>query len=456
MQLKRNDKISAWSNLDKCEREKVLEYASQYRNFLDENKTEREFVDTAKKLLEEQNFINLRKIDQLKTGDRVYLENKNKNIIAIIIGKDFSKGFNIIGTHIDSPRLDLKIEPLFEDGRFSFFNTHYYGMVKKYQWLTIPLALHGVIVKEDGSQIKIKIGEEKSEPVFYISDLLPHISSRQMKEEISRAINADHLNVINGSIKEENLNVKDNILSILDNQYGIKYEDFISAELQFVPALKTRDVGFDKGLVGGYGHDDRVSAYAALKAILDVKTPEHTVISIFVDREEIGSIGATGMCSNFFERTLAEIIKKKENNYEQLQLLQLLEKSSVLSVDVVPAYDRNFKEYFDFNTSALMGNGIVITRDTGIKGKENSAEPNAEFIAEIRRLFNKNNVYWQTGEFGKVDVGGGGTIGKFLSNRNSNVLDCGPSLLSMHSPFELVSKVDMYQTYKAIGVFINR
>jgi aspartyl aminopeptidase len=386
--------------------------------------------------------------------------------MAAVIGeRPLTDGMRIVGAHMDSPRIDLKPNPLYEDSEIAYLSTHYYGGVKKYQWVSIPLAIHGVVVKEDGSKVHINIGEKEDDPVFYISDLLPHLGQDQMQKKMSEAINGEQLRLIIGSIPEKSEKdeekkpkdkVKTAILNHLYKEYGITGEDLVSAELQIVPAMKARDVGFDRGLLAAYGHDDRVCAYTALRAILDVDKPQYTAVLLLVDKEEVGSMGSTGMKSHFFENTVAEMINLSSENYSELILRRTIENSKSLSGDVNAAYDPNFADAFEKNNSSYLGKGVVITKYTGARGKSGSSEASAEFVAEIRSLFNNAGVLWQTGELGKVDKGGGGTIAQFLANYNMDVLDCGPVVLSMHSPYELVSKVDVYHTYLAYQVFMEK
>ncbi len=338
-------------------------------------------------------------------------------------------------------------------------SSHYYGGIKKYQWVTIPLALHGIVVKEDGSKIEINIGEAEDDPVFYISDLLPHLGKDQMKKKMSEAITGEQLNIVIGSIpdsEEEDNKIKKAILKLLFEKYNIDSEDFISADLEIVPAFKCRDVGFDRGLLGGYGHDDRVCSYTALQAMLDMDTPQNTAVLLLVDKEEIGSMGTTGMKSRFFENIIAEMVNLYYPEYTDLLLRKVLQNSEALSADVNAAYDPDFTDVYAKNNSAYISKGIVLTKYTGSRGKSGSSEATAEFLAKIRSIFNEAGVLWQVGELGKVDKGGGGTIAQFLANYSMDVLDAGPPIISMHSPYELVSKVDVYNSYLAYVVFMEK
>lgn len=453
---------SAWLEMEDVEVEEVFEFNKEYAKFLTENKTEREFVKTAVELLEKEGFNNLKEIKSLNKGDRVYTVNRDKAIIAVVIGeKPLSAGLRIVGAHLDSPRIDLKPNPLFEDSELAFFNTHYYGGIKKYQWVTFPLALHGVVVKDDGSKVEVNIGEDDDDPIFYISDLLPHLGKDQLGKKMSEGISGEQLNLLIGSIPvkkddDEENSVKDAVLDILFEKYNIIGEDFVSADLQIVPAVKARDVGFDRGLMAAYGHDDRVCSYTALRALIDLENPLSTAMALLVDKEEIGSMGSTGMQSHFFENTIAEMVNLLDEDYSDLTVRRVIENSSALSADVNAAYDPTFADVYEKDNSAFMGKGVVITKYTGARGKAGASEATAEFVAEVRSLFNRAGVLWQIGELGKVDKGGGGTIAQFLANYNMDVLDCGPGLLSMHAPYELVSKVDVYHSYLAYNVFMEK
>lgn len=466
---------NAWLEMEEVEHEEIFSFNREYAKVLSENKTEREFVKKSVELLKEEGFKDINKVSILKKGDKIYKVNRNKAILAAVIGdRPLSEGLNIVGAHVDSPRIDLKPNPLYEDSELAFFNTHYYGGIKKYQWVSIPLALHGVIVKEDGSKVKVNIGEKEDDPIFYISDLLPHLGKDQMQKKMSEGISGEQLNLVIGSIpardnkntdekknkeqdeKNDKVEVKAAILDLLDEKYGITGEDLVSAELEIVPAVMARDVGFDRGMLAGYGHDDRVCSFTALKAIMDIEKPEHTAMVLLMDKEEIGSMGSTGMQSHFFENTIAEMINLSEVNYSEILVRKAIENSRSLSGDVNAAYDPNYSDVYAKNNSAYLGKGVVITKYTGARGKSGSSEATAEFVAEIRSLFNKAGVIWQTGELGKVDKGGGGTIAQFLANYNMDVLDCGPAVMSMHAPYEVVSKVDVYNTYLAYHVFLEK
>lgn len=452
---------NAWMEMEDVEVDEIFSFNREYADFISNNKTEREFVKGSVELLEREGFKNLDDCNELKKGDRVYKVNRDRAIIAAIIGeKPLTEGLRIVGAHIDSPRIDLKPNPLFEDGELAFLDTHYYGGIKKYQWVSIPLAIHGLVVKEDGTKVEIKIGEDEDDPIFYISDLLPHLGKDQMEKKMSEGITGEQLNVLIGSIPhngdEKKERVKAALLDILAEKYGISGEDLVSAELQIVPALKARDLGFDRGLLAGYGHDDRVCSYTALRGLIDIEEPVYTAMALLVDKEEVGSMGSTGMQSRFFENTVAEMLDLTYDQYNDLLLRRVCSNSKALSADVNAAYDPDFKDVYANNNTAYLGKGVVLTKYTGARGKAGSSEATAEFVAEVRSLFNEAGVIWQVGELGKVDKGGGGTIAQFLANYSMDVLDCGPAVLSMHSPYEVVSKVDVYNTYLGYNAFFEK
>ncbi|MGM0445354.1 MAG: aminopeptidase [Bacillota bacterium] len=454
---------NAWLEMEDVEKEEVFEFNSDYGTFLEQNKTEREFTKSSAELLEDQGFKDITEYDSLKEGDKVYSVNRDRQLIAAVMGKkDLKEGLKIVAAHMDSPRIDLKPNPLYEDGGLAYFGTHYYGGIKKFQWVTIPLALHGIVIKEDGTRIEIRIGDKKDDPVFYISDILPHLGKKQMKKKMNEGINAQHLNLVIGSIpldeddSDENDKIKSAVLRHLEEEYDITGEDLISADLQIVPADGVKDVGFDRALLGGYGHDDRVCSYTGLRALLDINTPEYTAVTLLVDKEEIGSMGTTGMQSRFFENFVAEMTGKYYDKYSELDLRKILEKSSSLSGDVNAAYDSNFSEVFDKRNAAFINKGVVLTKYTGARGKAGSSEATAEFMSKVRSLLNNAGVIWQVAELGKVDEGGGGTIAQFLANYNMDVLDAGPAVLAMHSPYEVVAKIDVYNTYLAYLTFLEK
>lgn len=453
----------AWDKYNDEDLKKVFCFAEEYREFMSKVKTERECAVEIIRLAESSGFRNLDDIiksnGKLKAGDKVYSNNRNKAILLYAIGEeDIENGLTILGAHIDSPRLDLKQNPLYEDSDLALFKTHYYGGIKKYQWVSIPLALHGVIVLENGENIEVSIGENDNDPVFGISDLLPHLAKDQMKKTLDVGIEGEDLNILVGSIpvkdKDAKERVKKNILNLLNEKYSICEEDFISAELEIVPAGRARDYGLDKSMIMAYGHDDRVCAYTSFRAIAELNSNKKTLACILVDKEEIGSVGATGMHSKFFENALAEIISLKED-YSDIKLRRCLTNSKMLSSDVSAAYDPNYASVSDKMNTAYLGKGIAFNKYTGARGKSGCNDANPEFIAEIRRIMNKNNITWQTSELGKVDQGGGGTIAYIMSNYNMEVIDCGVPVQNMHAPWEVVSKADLYETYRAYNCFLK-
>lgn len=451
-----------WEKVDEEYIKKAFDFCEDYKSFLNTSKTEREFAANTEKLAVAAGF---RKLDdlissntRLKPGDKVYHINRKKSAVLAVVGnKPLSEGVNILGSHIDAPRLDLKQNPLYEDTQMAFFKTHYYGGIKKYQWLTIPLAIHGVVVKGDGTTVEIVVGEDEDDPVFSITDLLPHLAREQMQKKMSEAVTGEGLNLLLGSIPFNDEKVKEkvklNILSILNKRYGIVEEDFQSAELEIVPAQKARDVGFDKSMIGGYGQDDRVCAYPALRALLDIDVPERTAVCLLTDKEEIGSMGNTGAKSNLLEDFLANVIALTEDPYSDLKVRSCLSRSKMLSADVNAAVDPNYESVYEKRNATYLGHGIVLQKYTGARGKYDASDASAEFVGEVRKLFNDNGIIWQTGELGKVDEGGGGTIAQYAANLGIDVLDCGIAVLSMHSPFEITSKIDIYMTYNAYKVF---
>lgn len=456
---------NAWLEMEESEVEEIFSFNREYGQFLQANKTELEFVKSTVKLLEAEGFKELESYSSLKTGDKFFKVNRDRAIIAAVMGeKPLTAGIHIVGAHIDSPRIDLKTNPLSEEEGLVYFNTHYYGGIKKYQWVGIPLALHGIVVKEDGSKVEINIGEQKDDPVFFISDLLPHLGREQMEKKMNEGISGEQLNLIIGSIpaqktsseKESKEQVKKAILKLLDEQYGISGQDLIGADLQVVPAFRVQDVGFDRGLLAGYGHDDRVCSYTALKALIDIEKPNNTAMTLLVDKEEVGSMGSGGMQSRFFENTVAEMVNLSQESYSDLILRRVIERSKALSADVAAAFDPSFPDVYAKNNTPYLGRGIALIKYTGSRGKSGTSEARAEFMAEVRNLFSRSGVIWQVGEMGKVDQGGGGTIAQFLANYNMDVLDCGPAVLAMHAPYEVVSKVDVYNTYLAYHVFFEK
>lgn len=450
-------KKNGWEskNIDK---NKIMNFAKDYINFINKAKTERECVQEFTKILEENGFKNIQSENNLKAGDKVYYINRYKNIYAAVIGSDdLTRGFNIVGAHIDSPRLDLKPNPLYESAELAMFKTHFYGGIKKYQWVNIPLSMHGVIMTKDNKKIEINIGEKEDEPIFTIADLLPHLSSQQNKKKLDEAISGEDLNILVGSIpyetdEEISEKVKLNILNLLNQKYGIVERDFVSSEIEFVPALKAKSLGFDQSLVAGYGQDDRVCAYTSLKALLDVNNPKRTAICLLADKEEIGSMGNTGMSSRSFEYFLGQILDKTIGNKPGL-LDEIFQSTRVLSADVTGGYNPNYPNTYEKNNESYIGHGISVIKYTGSASKGGASDANAEFVGYVRNLFETNNVAYQNSEMGKIGIGGGGTIAYILADKGVDVIDCGVPVISMHSPYEITSKFDIYNAYKAYEVF---
>jgi len=463
LQDKLSYKLSnVWEKSSEDDKAKAFEFCEDYKAFLDKGKTERECAEFTEAVAKQHGFISIEDIikskKKLAPGMKIYKINRKKSAILCVIGsKPPEEGVNIIGAHIDAPRIDLKQNPVYEDTGLAMLETHYYGGIKKYQWVTIPLALHGVVVKGDGSILNINIGEDDKDAVFTITDLLPHLAADQMQKKMSEGITGEGLNVLFGSIPYNDEKVKDkvklNILNLLNQKYGIVEEDFISAELEIIPAFKAKDVGIDRGMVGAYGQDDRVCAYTALRAILETEGAEKTAVCLLTDKEEIGSVGNTGAESTLLEDFLAELCSLSVSNYSDVVLRNCLRNSKMLSADVNPGVDPNYDGVQDKRNASYMGKGIVIQKYTGVRGKVGGSDANAEFVGEIRRIFNENGIIWQTGELGKVDQGGGGTIAQYVANLGVEVLDCGVAVLSMHSPFEITSKIDIYTAYRAYKAF---
>ncbi len=429
-------------------------FCEDYKSFLDKAKTEREAVVASLELLKAKGYTEYQPGMKLSAGGKIYRNNRGKAIIAAIIGTEsIDKGVRLCAAHIDSPRLDLKQNPLYEDNEVAFFKTHYYGGIKKYQWTAIPLSLHGVIIKADGSSVTVNIGEDESDPVFCITDLLPHLANDQMKRNLAQGIKGEELNIIIGSrpFKDDETSeaVKLNIMNILFEKYGITEADFISAELEAVPAFKAKDIGFDRSMIGSYGHDDRVCAYTALAATLDCENPQHTVVTILTDKEETGSDGNTGLCSAYLKYFIADIAEALGSNGRTV-----LSASQCLSADVNAAFDPTFPEVNERNNCAYINKGVCVTKFTGARGKSGTSDASAEFVGRVRRLLDSKNVVWQTGELGKVDMGGGGTVAAYIANLNVDTIDVGVPVLSMHAPYEIVSKIDVYMAYRAFAVFM--
>ena len=439
----------------------VMNFGKDYIDFMTLSKTERETVDNSIKIAEKAGFKDLNTVSELKAGDKVYFNNRGKSLFLFVVGKeDLAKGLNILGAHVDSPRLDLKQHPLYEDSGLVLLDTHYYGGIKKYQWVAQPLALHGVVCKKDGSLVKVVIGESEDDPVVGISDLLIHLAADQMKKTGSNVVEGEDLNVLFGSIpaateEDEKELVKKNILNLLKEKYDIEEDDFISAEIEVVPAGKARDYGFDRSMVMAYGQDDNVCAYTSLRAIVEEENPERTSCCILSDKEEVGSQGNTGMHSSAFENTLAELMDKC-GQYSELNIRRCLRNSMMLSSDVSAAHDPNYPSVSSPNqNNAEFGKGIVFNKYTGSRGKGGSNDANPEFIAKIRKVLDDNGVNYQTSELGKVDQGGGGTIAYILANKDVEVIDAGVAVQNMHACYEVTSKVDIYEAYLAYKVFLK-
>ena len=436
----------------------VMEYNEGYKDYISKNKTERACVKDSIRLAEEKGFKPLDSFETLKPGDKVYVNNRDKNIALFVIGnKPLTEGMRILGAHIDSPRMDLKQNPLYESEGFVLADTHYYGGVKKYQWVTIPLSLYGVVAKKDGTVVDVVIGEDDDDPVVGISDLLIHLAAEQLDKKAAKVIEGENLDVTLGNmplVGEEKDAVKANILKLLKDKYDIEEEDFVSAEIEVVPSGKARDYGLDRSMIAGYGHDDRVCAYTSLTAILDMDVCDYTCCAILVDKEEIGSVGATGAQSLFFENTIGEmLVKMGIDSFVQTRLT--LSRSKMLSSDVSAGVDPLFVSVNDKKNAAYLGNGIVFNKYTGARGKSGSNDASAEYVARIRAVMDESNIHYQTAELGKVDQGGGGTIAYILGNYNMDVIDAGIAVLNMHAPMEVVSKVDVYETYQAYKAFLK-
>lgn len=448
----------AWEKYNNYD--EIMQFNEGYKAFISAGKTERLCVKEAVKLLEEKGFKDLKTFKTLKSGDKVYATNKGKNVACFVIGKEnLENGLNILGAHIDSPRIDVKQNPIYESTNFCLFDTHYYGGIKKYQWVTIPLALHGVVVKKDGSVVDINIGEDLNDPVVGISDLLIHLAQDQLQKTASKVIEGEDLDVTIGSIPtkgEEKEAVKKAVLQLIKEKYQIEEEDFLSAEIEVVPAGPARDYGLDRSMVAGYGHDDRVCAYTSLKALLDLEeVPTRTASCLLVDKEEVGSIGATGAQSSWYLDVLAEMLNLENNKYNDLMLRHALNNSMMLSSDVSAGVDPLYLGVNELKNSAYLGKGLVFNKYTGSRGKGGCNDAMPEFMAYLRKVLDEANVNWQTSELGKVDQGGGGTIAYILANYNMLVIDAGVPVLSMHSPMEIVSKVDVYEAYKGYLAFIK-
>ena len=470
---------NTWETYDEKQLKEVDAFAEDYMDFLNNGKTERECIDTIVNRIEKEGYQELESLmkaqKKLQCGDKVYSVWMNKSIVMFQIGKKpMAEGMNILGAHIDSPRLDVKQNPLYEDGGFAYLDTHYYGGVKKYQWVTIPLAIHGVIVKKDGTTVEVNVGENEDDPVFFVSDLLIHLAQEQLEKKAAKVIEGEALDIIIGNkpliikkekdeekkdddkqeAKPEKEAVKKNMLEILKETYDVEEEDFLSAELEVVPAGKAREAGFDRSMILAYGQDDRVCAFSSLKAMLEVKETERTACCILVDKEEIGSVGATGMQSRFFENAVAEVMNLT-GEYSELNVRRCLASSCMLSSDVSSAFDPSYTASFDKKNVAYLGGGMVFNKFTGSRGKSGSNDANAEYLAHIRAIFEKEKVNFQTAELGRVDLGGGGTIAYILALYGMNVIDSGVAVLNMHAPWEATSKADVYETKRGYVAFLE-
>jgi aspartyl aminopeptidase len=430
-------------------------FCEGYKTFLNEAKTERECAEWIVRRAKQAGFCAFDPEKAYAPGDKVYYNNRGKAVILCVFGKQSVKnGVRIVASHIDSPRLDLKPTPLYESDEIAYFKTHYYGGIRKYQWVTIPLSLHGVFVKKNGETVTVRLGEEPGEPQFVVTDLLPHLAQEQSKRTLSDGIKGEELNILIGSrpfkSDEGSELVKLNILKLLSEKYGITEDDFISAELELVPAFEARDIGFDRSLIGGYGHDDRVCAYPAMEALFAQQAPEHTCLAVLADKEEIGSDGNTGLASSFFRYFVEDLA-----DMQGVRARHVLHNSDCLSADVTAGFDPTFSQVFDKTNSSFVSHGVSIAKYTGGRGKGGASDANAEFLGKIRAVLDNANVHWQIGEMGKVDEGGGGTVARFLASLDINVLDLGVPVLSMHAPFELVAKTDVYSTYRACKAFFE-
>ena len=447
-----NQKKDGWDDLKDSAKEEVFELSKNYMNFLNKAKTEREFIKEARKLADANGYKDIMEFDKLNPGDKVYFVNRDKSMYLAIIGENsIEEGLHIIGSHVDSPRLDLKPNPLYEDTGLAYFKTHYYGGIKKYQWTTIPLSMHGVIVKTNGEKIEINIGESEDDPIFTITDLLPHLAQDQMKKSLSTGVEGENLNLLIGSIPygDEKISerVKLNILNILNQKYGITEADLTSAEIELVPAFKARSLGFDGSMVAAYGQDDKVCAYTSLQAMMELQNVKNTAVCILSDKEEIGSMGNTGMESHMFDFFISEILNKLQVNRPNL-LDKVFCFTKMLSSDVDAGYDPLYASVSDKFNAGFLGKGISLNKYTGARGKSGASDANAEYVAWVRNVLEKNDIKYQVAELGKVDIGGGGTIAYILANKGADVIDCG-----MHAPYEVTSKYDIYSAYKTYKAF---
>ena len=449
---------NAWLKYDEAGKKNVMDFCEGYRKFISDNKTERECAQTIIEKAKKKGYKDLTKVKSVKAGDKLFFNKFDKAVALFIIGKKpLADGMKILGAHIDSPRIDLKQNPLYEDSEMALFDTHYYGGIKKYQWVTLPMAIHGVICKKDGSVVKVNIGDKPGDPVVGITDILIHLGSKQLEKSGAKVVEGEDLNVTVGSIPlddEEKNAVKRNVLDILEKTYGLEERDFISCELEVVPAGEARDFGLDSSMIMGYGQDDRVCAYTSAEAFFESKATDRTQVCLLVDKEEIGSVGATGMHSRFFEDCVAEILDKM-GAYKEIDVRRAMANSVMLSSDVSAAYDPNYSDVFEKKNTAFFGYGSVLNKYTGARGKSGSNDASPEYIAKLRAAFDKNDVTFQTAELGKVDAGGGGTIAYIMGNYGMNVIDSGVAVLNMHAPWEITSKIDIYEAYRSYKVFLK-
>lgn len=456
------ERKNAWKTYNNSEKEQLQSLNSDYIDFLSECKTERECISETVKRAKEKGYISLEEAiannKKLKQGDKVYAVCMNKTIALFNIGKEpLEKGMNILGAHVDSPRMDVKQNPLYENEGMAYLDTHYYGGIKKYQWVTLPLAIHGVIVKKDGTTVNVNIGEKPEDPVFCVTDLLIHLAANQMEKKAAKVVEGENLDILVGTIPlndEEKEATKKGVLEILKEMYGMEEEDFMSAELEVVPAGRAREMGFDRSMIISYGQDDRVCAYTSLVAMLEMEKVDKTSCCLLVDKEEIGSVGATGMQSRFFENTVAELLNLFDD-YSEIKLKRCLANSRMLSSDVNAAFDALYAEAFQKNSSSFMGKGVVFNKFTGRGGKSGSNDANAEYLATLRKIMDNNNVNYQMAELGKVDIGGGGTIAYIMALYGMEVIDSGVAVLSMHAPWEVTNKADVYEAYKCYKAFLK-
>ena len=452
-----NKKDNGWESLDSNQKEEVFDLSKKYMDFLNVAKTEREFIKHARKLANENGYKDIMEFDTLKPGDKIYFVNREKSMYLAIIGeKSIEEGLHIIGSHVDSPRLDLKPNPLYEDTGLAYFKTHYYGGIKKYQWTTIPLSIHGVIVKANGEKIEVNIGEDEEDPIFTITDLLPHLAQEQMEKKLKNGVDGEDLNLLIGSIPYSSSKISEkvklNILNILNQKYGITEADLTSSEIELVPAFKARSLGFDGSMVAAYGQDDKVCAYTSLHAMMELENVKNTAVCILSDKEEIGSMGNTGMESHMFDFFISEILNKLGVNRPNL-LDKVFCFSKMLSSDVDAGFDPIYASVSDKHNAGFLGKGISLNKYTGARGKSGASDANAEYVAWVRNILERNDIKYQIAELGKVDIGGGGTIAYIIVNKGAHVIDCGVPVLSMHAPYEVTSKYDIYSAYKTYKAF---